>query len=110
MDMSRHVKLPALFGMGITLALSASLANANGYPESIEKDLVAVCEAIKEDNRLALHKAVKRSRISYKDLHKGLVCNGQDMLSFAQSHNATSTGDYLARRVNADKSILTAKR
>ena len=110
MDMSRHVKLPVLFGMGITLALSASLANANGYPESIEKDLVAVCEAIKEDNRLALHKAVKRSRISYKDLHKGLVCNGQDMLSFAQSHDATSTGDYLARRVNANNSVLTAKR
>jgi hypothetical protein len=43
-------------------------------------------------------------------LHKGLVCNGEDMLSFAQSHNATSTGDYLARKVKADKSVLTAKR
>ncbi|MDO6565529.1 DUF3718 domain-containing protein [Alteromonas sp. 1_MG-2023] len=110
MDMSRHVRLPVLFGFGATLALAASLANANGYPESSEKDLVAVCEAIQDDNRLALHKAVKRSRISYKDLHKGLVCNGEDMLSFAQSNNAISTGDYLARRVNAEKSVLTAKR
>ncbi|HBU52821.1 MAG TPA: hypothetical protein DEB45_16330, partial [Alteromonas australica] len=55
-------------------------------------------------------RAVKRSRLSFQTLNKGLVCNGQDMLTFALTHNASTTGKLIARRTNADSATLTAKR
>ena len=108
MSMSRRVTLSALVCM--SFALAAGSANARDYPKEIEGDLIAVCEAIKSDNRLALMRAVKRSRLSFQTLNKGLVCNGQDMLTFALTHNASTTGKLIARRTNADSATLTAKR
>lgn len=108
MSMSRRVTLSALACM--SFALVTGSANARDYPKEIEGDLIAVCEAIKSDNRLALMRAVKRSRLSFETLNKGLVCNGQDMLTFALTHDASTTGKLIARRINADSATLTAKR
>ena len=43
-------------------------------------------------------------------IHEGLVCNGQDMLTFALTHNASKNAQLIARRINASPSVLTAKR
>ena len=56
MFMSRRVTQLAL--LGITLSLTATVANAAPYPKHVEKNLIAVCEAVKSDSRLRLHRAV----------------------------------------------------
>ena len=108
MFMSRRVTQFAL--LGITLSLTTTAASAGSYPAELEDDLIAVCEAIKSDSRLKLHRAVKETGLNVKNLHEGLVCNGQDMLTFAATHNATETAQHIARRVNASPRVLTAKR
>ena len=57
MFMSRRVTQLAL--LGITLSLTATVANAAPYLKHVEKNLIAVCEAVKSDSRLRLHRAVK---------------------------------------------------
>ena len=108
MFMSRRVTKMAL--IGLTLSLGATAAQAGGYPKEMENDLIAVCEAVKSDRPLALHNAVKSTGLSLRDLHEGLVCNGEDMITFALTHNAVKNGALIARRVNAEPNVLTAKR
>jgi|TARA_Y100000296_G_scaffold20469_1_gene24281 hypothetical protein len=96
--------------LGTTLSLTATAAHAGYYPAELEGNLVAVCKAIKSDSRLKLHRAVKATGLNMRVLHEGLVCNGQDMLTFAATHNASETAQHIARRINASPSVLTAKR
>ncbi|GFD67290.1 DUF3718 domain-containing protein [Alteromonas sp. KUL106] len=108
MFMSRRVTQLALLGM--TLSLAATTASAASIPKELEKDLISVCEAVKSDKRLKLRRAVKATGLDIKTLHAGLVCNGQDMLSFAVTHGAAVNAQHIARRVNASPGVLTAKR
>lgn len=86
-----------------------SSAQAGSLPGALEDKLVAVCQAIKDDSRIALHKAVKDSGVSYRRLAKGLVCDGMDMYTFALQHGAENTGSVIARRTNLEDQSLTAK-
>ncbi|GGW72626.1 DUF3718 domain-containing protein [Alteromonas halophila] len=103
-----------VYTLGLTGLLAATLLSgnvmANSLPEDLENDLIAVCKAIKSDNRLAIHRAVAKSRLSYRALHDGLVCNGEDMMTFAATSNAQASNDFLARKVRRDPRVLTAKR
>ena len=96
--------------LGMTLSFTATAANAGTYPVELEDDLVAVCEAVKSNSRLKLRRAVKATGLNMRYLHEGLVCNGQDMLTFATTHTASKTAQHIARRINADPGVLTAKR
>jgi hypothetical protein len=107
MSISRRITLSALMGLSVTLF--AGTASAKGYPLAIEDKLIAVCKAVKSDSRLALVRAVKRTGLSYRTLNKGLVCNGQDMLTFALTHNASATSQLIARRTNTQVGTLTAQ-
>jgi hypothetical protein len=108
MFMSRRVTQLALLGMSLSLTITA--ASAASYPRELENNLIAVCEAVKSDNRLKLHRAVKATGLNMKNLHTGLVCNGQDMLTFAITNGADVNAQHIARRINASPSVLTAKR
>lgn len=108
MFMSRRVTQLALIGM--TLSLTVTAASAASYPQELEKDLIAVCEAVKSDNRLKLHRAVKATGLNMKNLHSGLVCNGQDMITYAVANGADVNAQHIARRISASPRVLTAKR
>lgn len=88
----------------------ANAASAESYPAHIEDDLIKICEAIQNDDRLDLRLAVKKSGISYRALANGLVCNGDDMMTFAMKNNAKDTHQYLARYFEDNNGVLTAKR
>jgi len=108
MSISRKATFALLIGTSLTF--TAATAAAKDYPLHMENDLVAVCTAIKNDSRLALNRAVKNTGLSFSKLNAGLVCNGQDMLTFSLTHNAAQTNSVIARNLNARSTILTAKR
>ena len=97
-------------GLIMSGLLLGSTVQATGFPVHIEKNLISICKAIKSNKPVAVHRAVRASRISYRALHKGLVCNGEDMLSFAVTHDATLSSNFIARKVKRDPRTLTAKR
>jgi hypothetical protein len=108
--MSRSRKATFALLAGASLTFTAAIANAKDYPLHMENDLVAVCTAIKNDSRLALNRAIKNTGLRFSELNAGLVCNGQDMLTFSLTHNATQTNSVIARNLNGRSGILTAKR
>lgn len=102
------MKKLVLMAVVMTGVSFSGFANAAIAPAT-EKDLVRICEALQSDSRLKLHKAMKKSRITYRTIAKGLVCNGQDAITFAQNHGATNTAELMARRGNVDKDSMVAK-
>lgn len=90
--------------------LMSSAASANKYIDpGLEKDLVKVCEALKSNSRIKLLKAVKNSRLTYKSIAKGLVCNGQNALEFAMLNSADKTASLLANKTSVDLNSYLAK-
>lgn len=112
MKVSNRISAPLAIAalMSVSAMAATSSAQAATMSAAMEQKLVAVCEAIKDDSRIALHKAVKSSGVSYRVLANGLVCNGQDMYSFAMLNNANQTGAIIAKRTNLAERSLTAKR
>lgn len=77
---------------------------------ALENDLVNICEALKSDSKLNLHRAIKKSRVSYRQVEEGLVCNGESAREFALTHNATTTAGLLDKHARANNGVLTARR
>ena len=98
-------------GLGFSGMASAHNSLAiNNIDASTERSLVKVCEALKSNKRVKLIRALKDSRIRYKHIVDGLVCNGQDALDFAMSHGAKKTANMVAKRANVDLNSMLAKR
>lgn len=81
------------------LAISApSQAAMDPYMESA---LIEVCKAAKSNNVLALHKTTKSYHLKQKTVALKLVCNGEDVISFAESHGANKTAARLQRSLGS---------
>lgn len=102
-------KLMVIAATSATLLLSANLHAATPINKQLETKLVQVCEALRSDSKLALHRALKSNRLSYKAIAEGLRCNGVDAVTFALQHDASNTADLVARRANIDISDMLAK-
>lgn len=89
--------------------LLAGSVQAESYDKRIEADLIKICEAIKSDSKLKLHRAIKNSGIKARTISKGLVCNGYDPVTFAAVNNAQNTAMYMAKKGNVDYEALLAK-
>lgn len=75
--------------------------------KDMEETLVGLCVAVKSDNRLKLHNEMKDANMSAKHVVEGLVCNGDDAITFAKLNGAEKTADLLVRRSgNAGKSVV----
>ncbi|MFC3123273.1 DUF3718 domain-containing protein [Agaribacter flavus] len=87
--------------------------NAAAISKSEENRLVKVCEAIQSNSRLQLSKTLKNTRLSHQAIMKGLVCNGDDPISFALKNGAVKNAKYLAHRSGQDMTdsqlVLLAK-
>lgn len=100
-----------LLGIAVLTAGSftvAGLAQA-AYPAHMESDLVKICTAIRDNKPLRLQMAVKDSGVSYRALQKGLVCNGDDMFTFAEKNQAHASSALLAKRLRLTKSMMAAR-
>jgi hypothetical protein len=89
--------------------LLAGNAQANYIDKGTEAHLIKICEAIKSDNKLKLHRAIRNSGIKTRMVSEGLVCNGYDPVTFAIVSNAQNTGQYLARKSGVNYEVLLTK-
>lgn len=84
-------------------------SQAYALDSSTERKLVKICKAIQSDSKLQLHKAIKQSRLGYRQVAQGLVCNGKSAMEFAYYHNANNAAGLLARKANIKNSAMLAK-
>jgi len=94
----------------LSTGVSSQAAASVFMPQYMEKQLVAVCHALKNNNKLALNKIIRKAHFDYAQIVKGLRCNGQSVHEFAMRHGAKDTADFIAKRANLAVGQITVKR
>lgn len=102
----KKIIIGSILTAGILLAGSAQ---ADSFSKSTEAHLVKICKAIKSDNKLKLHLAIKNSGIKATEISNGLLCNGYDPVAFAMINDAQVTAKIMARKSGVDYEALLAK-
>ncbi|MCC2603798.1 DUF3718 domain-containing protein [Planctobacterium marinum] len=64
----------------------------------VEYKLENLCKAVKSDNRFDLYKAIKRNNLQADEVVEGLMCNGEDPITFAKLNGAEKTANLLIER------------
>ncbi|MFC3094568.1 DUF3718 domain-containing protein [Alteromonas sediminis] len=100
------IAISSLFTIGLSTQASADV----GMPKYLEKQLVSVCHALKNDDKLALKKIIRKAHFDYDDVVTGLKCNGQNAHEYALLNGASDTANYIAKRAGLDMSQVVAKR
>ncbi|NMP14722.1 DUF3718 domain-containing protein [Thalassotalea sp. Y01] len=70
--------------------------NANNMDDHIHNALVDTCKAAMSGNTLRFERTVKEYRLDKETVALGVVCNGQDIIAFAESHGANKTAERLS--------------
>ncbi|GHF84014.1 DUF3718 domain-containing protein [Thalassotalea marina] len=92
-----------LLSVSYSVNASASTSvQANSYLENV---LIKVCKASKTNSLLTYHNTLKRYRLKNKTVAQQVVCNGQDIASFARSNGAHQVAKKIERSINKTTSI-----
>ncbi len=85
----------AIIAMASTFGIFASAQAQDAMDPYIEKALQKVCYSSMSDSLLNLRKTVKSYRLDIKDVANKVVCNGDDISTFAAEQGASTTANYL---------------
>ena len=89
--------------------LMVSLSSHALMDPVMEKSLVRVCKAVKSNRAMKLREALKSSNLTIKTIVLKLTCNGEDVISFAETHNANKTLAKLQKNTGNIHAIKIAK-
>jgi hypothetical protein len=90
----KKVIISTIITAGILLAGNAQASYIGSVTEA---KLVQVCKAIKSDSLSDLHVAIRDSGLGMKQIISGLVCNGEDPVTFALVNDAEKTAKYMVK-------------
>jgi hypothetical protein len=93
----------------VSLAASTLLLSGTSFAmdKDHEKSLQELCVAVASDSRIKLVKEMKQNHLRARHVVKGLVCNGEDAITFAKLHGADKTADLLIKRSgNAGRTVV----
>ncbi|TRX57026.1 DUF3718 domain-containing protein [Thalassomonas sp. M1454] len=71
-------------------------SSAEGMSSYMEGALVDTCKAAMSDSTQKLTKTLKEYRLKEKTVALGVVCNGEDIITFAQNHGANKTAEHMS--------------
>ena len=83
--------MKTLSTLSATLVIASSvLTTANAAPMSdyMEQALVETCKAAASNKTIRFNNTLKAHRLDQQTVALGVVCNGEDIISFAQSKGA----------------------
>jgi len=90
-----------LFGITSTLSvLAISLPSQAATPTHMETALVSVCKAAQSNSVQKLKQQTKAFRLRERTVALGVVCNGEDIISFAETHGADKTAAKLQKSIS----------
>ena len=79
--------------------LAISLPSQAAMSPYMEKALIDVCKAAKSNSILKLKSTTKSYRLQTKTVALKLMCNGEDVISFAESYGADKTAARLQKSI-----------
>lgn len=90
-------------------ALAFSLPSQAAMSPYMKAALVDVCKAAKSNQVIRLNKTAKSYRLKKKTIALKVMCNGTDIIGFAESHGAVKTAAKLQKSIGNVSIIDTAK-
>ncbi|MDR7121917.1 DUF3718 domain-containing protein [Rheinheimera soli] len=96
------MKAPLFFAAAV-LTLSAAASAEPSFTPHIYNVLVETCSHAQDDDRIALNKTLKASRLSKQKAVDKVVCNGQPLVTFARNANAVKVVSMLEPYENRSK-------
>ncbi|TLU61795.1 DUF3718 domain-containing protein [Thalassotalea litorea] len=86
---------------GLIASLAAFSVNAQGaYSSYMETALVDTCKAAMSDSTYKLRQTLGEYNLKAKTVALGLVCNGEDVITFATNRGANNTADYMNEKLD----------
>lgn len=79
--------------------LTMSMSSQAAISSNMEEALVDVCKATLSDNVHKLNKATKQYHLKNRTVALKLMCNGEDVISFAEHNGASKTAAKLQRSI-----------
>jgi len=89
-------------------ALAFSLPSEAATPSFIDTALVKVCKAAQSNEVFKLKSAIKSYRLQEKTVALKVMCNGDDIIAFAEKNGATKTAAKLQKSIGDVKIIDVA--
>jgi len=80
-------------------ALTFSLTSQAATTSYIDTALIEVCKAAQSNKVLKLNSAIKSYRLQNKAVALKVMCNGDDIITFAQNNGATKTAAKLQKSI-----------
>ncbi|WP_394175012.1 DUF3718 domain-containing protein [Thalassotalea litorea] len=84
----------------LTLAATQATAKMDPYVQSALQD---ICQSAKSDNVMRMNKTIKSYRLDHETVALNVVCNQQDIISFAYDNGASKTAERLQQSVGETK-------
>ena len=88
--------------------LAFSLPSQAAMDHHIEEALINVCKSVTTNKVYKYQQTAKSYRLKNKTVALKVVCNGQDIISFAESHGADKTAAKLQKSIGTTRIIDTA--
>jgi len=90
----------ALLVLSVSLpVLAISLPSQASMTPYMENALIDVCKAAKSNNTIKLNYTTKSYRLKTKTVALKVMCNGEDLISFAESNGAYKTAEKLQNSI-----------
>jgi hypothetical protein len=86
--------------------LSALSFSSHAMDKYIENALIDVCKSTLTDNVSRFKKTVKSYNLRDKTIAMKVMCNGDDIIAFAQKHGANKTAARLENSINSRVNII----
>ncbi len=88
--------------------ISASLlfsTSANAMDPKIESALIEVCKSAQHNNVISMRKTIKSHRLNEQTVASKVMCNGENIIGFAETHGSYKTAAHLNKRLG-DRQIV----
>ena len=93
------IKTTTIALMTSATCLLGTSFGATAMDDYAETALIDVCKAAKSDNIFRYNKTAKSYNLKDKTVALKVMCNGDDIIAFAEKHGATRTAAKLERSV-----------
>lgn len=94
--------LTKAFGVSLLTLSCFSMAESGGYmSEHVENGLIRICKSAAMDKSIHMNKNIRALRLKTKTVALNVVCNGEDIITFAEGYGATKTTAKLSRSIGS---------
>ncbi|WP_371376358.1 DUF3718 domain-containing protein [Thalassotalea aquiviva] len=91
------------------LVFSLSIQAQGSLNPQIESALIEVCKSVQKDNVWHLRKTIKSHRLNEGKVANAVVCNGENIIQFAESAEAYKTAQHLNKRLGGSEIVDLAQ-